>query len=114
MTTGTSRLLRLPETAALLALTPDGRLLFGTRVVRMFAYGALAVVLALYLAQLGLREEQIGLLLTLILAGDAVLSLAITGLADRVGRRRMLLLGAGLMVAGGVAFAVTQNLWLLT
>src|SRR4051794_38378133 len=114
MTGRSGLLLRLPETAALLHLAPDGRLLFATRLVRLFAYGALAVVLALYLAQRGLREEQIGLLLTLTLVGDAVLSLAITGLADRVGRRRMLMLGAGLMVGAGAVFASTPDLGLLT
>ncbi len=41
--------LALPEMDALYSLTPDGRLLFATRVVRMAAYGALSVVLELYL-----------------------------------------------------------------
>ena len=36
------------------SLTTDGRLLFTTRLVRLFAYGFLSVVLALYLAQVGL------------------------------------------------------------
>ena len=51
-------------------LTRDGRLLFAARVARMFGYGFLAVVLALYLSALGLDETQIGLLLTLTLAGE--------------------------------------------
>ena len=46
-------------------LPADGQLLFGTRVIRMFAYGFLSVVLVLYLAQLGLGEGLIGLLLSL-------------------------------------------------
>ena len=33
--------------ASLRGLTPDGRLLFLSRVLRMFSYGALAVVLVL-------------------------------------------------------------------
>ena len=37
-------------------LTTDGYILFGTRVMRMFAYGFLSVVLVLYLAQLGLSQ----------------------------------------------------------
>ncbi len=85
------------------------RLLFATRIVRMFAYGLLSVVLALYLAQLGLTEPQIGLLFSLTLAGDAVISLWITTNADRIGRKRMLLAGAVLMVLAGVAFAITDN-----
>jgi MFS family permease len=95
-------------------LTPDGRLLFATRMVRLFAYGFLSVVLALYLIQLGLNETQIGVLLTWTLVGDAVVSLWITNVADRLGRRRMLMLGAGLMVFAGAAFALTGNFLLLT
>ncbi|MCL4302774.1 MAG: MFS transporter [Anaerolineae bacterium] len=99
---------------ALSSLNPDGRLLFGTRIVRLFAYGFLSVVLALYLAELGLDNVQIGWLLTWTLAGDAVISFAIAGVADHVGRRRMLLLGAGLMVVAGMVFALTGHLFWLT
>jgi MFS family permease len=99
----------LPELRALRALSPDGWVLFGTRVVRLFAYGWLAVVLALYLAALGLNEAQIGLLLSLTLAGDAVLALWVTSIADRVGRRRMLLASAGLLVLAGLVFSLTTN-----
>lgn len=94
-------------------LTADGRLLFATRIARLFAYGFLSIVLALYLAELGLSEARIGLLLTLTLLGDAALSLWITTSADRLGRRRMLVLGAGLMALAGALFAVTGNFWLL-
>ena len=91
------------------ALTSDGRLLFITRITRLFAYGFLSVVLALYLAQVGLSDTEIGFLLTLTLVGDAAISLWITTSADRIGRRRMLVLGATLMIGAGVAFAVTSN-----
>lgn len=91
----------------------DLRLLFATRSLRLFAYGFLAVVLVLYLAALGVPEWRIGLLLTLILAGDAGVSLWITTRADRIGRRRMLLLGAGLMVGAGLAFAFTRDFYVL-
>ncbi len=94
-------------------LTPDGRILFSTRLVRLFAYGFLSVVLALYLTQVGLDTTQIGILLTFTLIGDAGISLWITTSADRVGRQRMLILGAGLMLFAGVVFAVTQNFTLL-
>jgi MFS family permease len=107
-------MLTLPEAAALRSLNRDGRLLFLTRVVRMFAYGFLAVVLALYLTQIGLDEGQIGLLFSATLVGDAVISLWIAAVADRVGRRRMLILGAGLLVLAGIVFALSDNLILLT
>ena len=75
----------------------------------MFAYGFLSVVLALYLDAIGFSKETIGLLLTLALVGDALVSFWITTSADRIGRRRMLIAGAVLMALGGVAFALTTN-----
>lgn len=104
---------QLSELSFLRFLTPDGRLLFATRLVRLFAYGFLSVVLALYLAQVGLATTQIGMLFTLTLIGDAGISLWITTSADRVGRKRMLLLGAGLMLLAGMIFALTSNIILL-
>ncbi len=95
---------------ALRALTRDGRLLFVTRFARLFAYGSLSVILVFYLIGLGLTEAQTGLVLTLTLAGDVVVSLLLTTQADRIGRRRMLIIGAVLMAAAGVAFASTRNL----
>jgi MFS family permease len=83
--------------------------LFVTRFMRLFAYGSLSVVLVLYLTSLGLGESQVGLLFTLTLLGDTTVSLALTTQADRIGRRRMLLIGAILMAAAGLAFACTRN-----
>ena len=99
--------------AALGALPPDGRLLLLTRFTRLFAYGALSVVLVLYLTQLGIGTQQIGLLLTLTLIGDTAVSLWLSTHADRIGRRRMLILGASLMAGAGVAFALTRNFLVL-
>src|SRR5512137_3108630 len=87
----------------------DVRLLFTTRIVRLFCYGFLSVVLALYLATAGLSEKQIGLLFTLTLAGDAVITLWLTTSADRFGRKRTLLAGALLMIGAGLVFILTRN-----
>jgi MFS family permease len=105
--------LELPTFQSLRMLTPDGQLLFTTRIARLFAYGFLSVVLVLYLSQVGLRETQIGLLLTLTLIGDTIISLWITTRADRMGRQRMVIVGAALMVFAGVLFALTRNFVLL-
>jgi len=98
---------------ALKGLTRDGWLLFLTRFIRLFAYWSLSVVLVFYLIALGLSESQTGILLTLTLVGDVVVSLFLTTRADRMGRRRMLIVGAILMAAAGLAFACTKNLLLL-
>jgi MFS family permease len=94
--------------ASLRGLERDGRLLFATRVLRMFGYGFLAVVLVLYLAALGLDALTIGIVLTLTLIGDTLISLWLTTNADRMGRRRVLVAGSLLMVGAGVVFAATS------
>lgn len=103
----------VPQIKALRALSRDGWILFGTRFLRLFGYGLISVVLVLYLADLGLSDAKIGALLFLTLVGDTIVSLWITTRADRLGRRKMLIVGSLLMVMGGVTFALTESFALL-
>lgn len=84
-------------------------LLFSTRIIRLFCYGFLSVILALYLSEIGLTEAQIGLLFALTLAGDAFITLWLTTSADRFGRKRTLILGAFLMAGAGIIFVLTRE-----
>ena len=86
-------------------MTRDARLLFLARAVRMFGYGALGVILVLYLVAAGLDAGAIGALLTLTLVGDTLISLYLTTHADRFGRRRTLIVGALLLTGAGLVFA---------
>ena len=95
------------------ARTHDIPLLFTTRIIRLFCYGFVSVILALYLVQAGLSDKQIGLLFTLTLAGDAVITLWLTTNADRFGRKRTLIAGALLMIGAGVVFIITKNVVIL-
>lgn len=99
--------------ASLRGLGPDGRALFALRTMRMFGYGFLAVVLVLYLDAAGLDPLAIGAVLTLTLVGDTVVSLWLTTHADRLGRRRVLIISSLLVVVAGVVFALTDWLPLL-
>jgi MFS family permease len=98
---------------SLRGLDRDGRLLFAMRTLRMFGYGFLAVVLVLYLDALGLDALAVGIVLTLTLIGDTLISLWLTTNADRFGRRRVLVAGAVLMIVAGIVFAYTSWLPLL-
>jgi MFS family permease len=91
----------------------DILLLFATRFARMFGYGLVSIVLVLYLTRLGIDERAAGLLLSLTLAGDLLVSLWMTTRADRIGRRKMLVAGAVLMSFAGLTFALTHSFWLL-
>jgi MFS family permease len=87
--------------------SPDLPLLFATRSLRMLAYGGVSIILALYLKEIGLPDRAIGLLVTLTMVGDTIVSLWLTTRADRFGRRRTLVVGAILMAAAGAAFVST-------
>ena len=94
-------------------MTRDTTLLFATRGIRLFAYGFLSVVLVLYLSSLHINEHRIGTLLSLTLIGDVAISLFLTTHADRIGRRRTLVIGAFLMLVAALVFATTQDFLLL-
>jgi len=92
-----------------LPLSRDGHLLFAACAVRSFAYGFLSVILGLYLDAAGLTPAAIGWIFTAALGGGAAMTILITGVADRVGRRALLIAGAALMALAGCFFALSDN-----
>ena len=92
----------------------DIYLILITRFLRMFAYGGAALVLAIFLyTEAGASWKQITTFMTLTLLGDAAISYSLTILADKVGRRRILLAGSLLMTLAGTVFALSKNYYLL-
>lgn len=91
----------------------DVKLLCVQRFVRLFAYGASTLILVTYLKSLAISETRIGLFMTLTLAGDIAISFFLTLFADALGRKAILVLGAALMTAAGVAFALSGNFWVM-
>lgn len=91
----------------------DGKLILAAKTLRSLGYGLLSVVLGLYLKEAGFSPVTVGTILTLTLAGSALLTAVMTAYADRLGRRRILIFSTVLMMASGLAFAITQNIWLL-
>jgi MFS family permease len=79
-------------------------LLYSARALRGFGDGFATIVLPVYLAKIGFGPAQIGLVAATALLGTAVLTLAIGFVAPRHDLRHLLIAGAVLMVATGVAF----------
>lgn len=86
----------------------DDRILLLTRGLRQFAYGLLAVVLAVALSRRGYSPIAIGALITISLLGDFCSTYLIALYADRWGRRRTLVLLAVLMALTGMIFGVAR------
>jgi MFS family permease len=91
----------------------DARIIFAAQAVRAFAYGFGAVLLGAALSARGFSSARVGLVLTCVLAGMAIMSALVGAFGDRVGRRRFyVLLFCGLAITG-VVVALTDSLWAL-
>ena len=99
--------------ATLAKSSRDVKLLCLQRLIRLVAYGLSALILIAFLSSCDIEGAWIGAFLTLTLVGDLILSLILTLVADRIGRRRILLLGCCLMTASGIMFVMTTNYWVL-
>ena len=91
----------------------DTKLLCIQRFVRLFAYGGSTLILVSYLSELGITYTKIGLFMTLTLWGDVLISFCLTLVADGLGRKTILALGAALMAGSGVIFGLSGNYWVL-
>lgn len=90
-------------------ISRDGKLLFLEKMVRTVPYGFLSVVFSLYLQYLGFSFVQIGIVLTLTILSSALYTFILSIVADRVGRRKILVFCALTdFVAGALLLSSTQ------
>ncbi|MGC1927624.1 MAG: MFS transporter [Candidatus Nitrosopolaris sp.] len=90
-------------------ISKDGKLILIARILRMFAYGFLSIIISIYLKLIGFDGFLIGLILTSTLINSVIFTLVASFYADRIGRRKMLGIYAILMAISGVIFFVTSN-----
>ncbi len=90
-------------------ISRDGKLLLGARIVRTFSYGFLSVILAIYLSLIGFNDILIGIVLTATLVNSVFFNLFSSAYADKIGRRKTLVIYAVLMIVSSVIFFVTDN-----
>lgn len=83
------------------------------RILRTFGYGFLSVIIAIYLRFLGFDDIQIGLLLGSTLVNSVIFTLFASFYADRIGRRKVLVIYASLMAVSGLIFTFSDNYFLL-
>ena len=85
-------------------------LLYAARGVRGFGDGFAVIILPAYLSAIGYHPFEIGIVATAALLGSSLLTLLIGFAAPRHDLRNLLILGAGLMVATGIAFPQAQHI----
>jgi MFS family permease len=89
----------------------DALHVLAARGVRAFGDGFVALLLPIYLVELGFGALAIGAIVTSTLIGTALLTLWVGWIANRYSRRLLLLAAAILMTATGAGFAVMTNFW---
>jgi len=90
-------------------ISRDGKLLLGARIVRTFSYGFLSVILAIYLKLVGFDDILVGIVLTATLVNSIFFNLLSSAYADKIGRRKILVIYAALMIVSSIIFFVTSN-----
>ncbi|GGF09770.1 ABC transporter permease [Aliidongia dinghuensis] len=92
-------------------LPRDAFWILAGRAIRSFADGFTALLLPVYLLELGFDAFAIGTIVTCTLVGSALLTLSAGLIAHRHSRRRMLLAACLLMAATGAGFTLVRDYW---
>ena len=92
-------------------LSLDARRVLVARGLRAFGDGFVALLVPIYLYELGFSALAIGAIVTSTLIGTAFLTLWVGMVANRHSRRRLLLAAAVLMAATGAGFAFITAFW---
>jgi MFS family permease len=91
----------------------DGKLLLVARPLQSFSASFASIFIAVYLSHLGLPLWQIGMVLTGGLLASTLFNMVAGFLADRVGRKRMLVFFGLIPVLAGVVYATMTNQYVL-
>jgi len=91
----------------------DAVIIYAGRCLRDMGRGLIAVILAIYLAEIGLSIPQIGLVLGASLVGGFVLSLVVMFSANLISRRMWFVIIAAITAAAIGMLFVTENVWLI-
>jgi MFS family permease len=100
-------------TTILAWLSRDGKLLLAANIARMFGFGFVSIILAIYLKSAGYDALLTGIIITATLVSSSIFTFFVSLYADRIGRRKILMLFSGLMVIAGLIFALTTDYYLL-
>ncbi len=84
-------------------------IIYLTRAVRTSAFGAISVILTLFLVHRGFSTFEVGALISATLIEDAIVTVLVSMLASKFGMRPILLISSLLLMASGVVLATTDS-----
>ena len=96
-----------------IAAKPGTLWLYSARALRGFGDGFAIIILPAYMTALGHAAAAVGIVATASLLGTALFTLAVGLIAPRHDLRTLMLFGAGLMTATGIAFPQFEHLLLI-
>jgi MFS family permease len=91
----------------------DALIVYAGRGLRDMGRGLIAVILAIYLAEIGLSIPQIGLIFGVSLVGGFLFSLLVMFTANTISRRVWFVIIAFVTAVSIVMLLVTENVWLI-
>jgi MFS family permease len=91
-------------------IAADVKLLYAARGIRGFGDGFAVIILPAYLTAIGYSPFQIGIVATAALLGSSLLTLGVGYFAPRHDLRNLLMLGAALTAATGLAFPAFEHI----
>src|SRR6266576_5170954 len=103
----------IPTEAKFSPATALIRLLYVARGLRGFGDGFAIIILPAYMTALGYDAVAVGIVATASLLGTALLTLIVGLIAPRHDLRPLLMFGAGLMAATGIAFPSVEQFVLI-
>jgi len=91
----------------------DALIVYAGRGLRDMGRGLIAVILAIYLAEIGLSIPQIGLVFGVSLVGGFLFSLLVMSTANTISRRAWFVIIAVVTAVSIVMLLITDNVWLI-
>jgi MFS family permease len=91
----------------------NARLVFIAKSARTFCYGALGVLLPVYLTELGFDARQLGIAVTLTLLASTAMTFMVRWPAERWGPRAALMAQSSLIVVSAIVFLLTRQPWVV-
>jgi MFS family permease len=91
----------------------NARLVFIAKSARTFCYGALGILLPVYLTELGFDARQLGIAVTLTLLASTAMTFTVRWPAERWGPRATLMAQSALIVGSAIVFLLTRQPWVV-
>lgn len=97
-----------------MAFTTDAKLLIATKGIRGFGFGFISISAVVYLRLVGLNPLSVGIIISLASLGSSLDNVLASKYADRVGRKRSLLILSVVSLVSSLVLLASTNFYLIS